>query len=467
MYVEEAAVGAGNYGRVSVVRHQGTGALHCMKSVDWTNKTEKQVQDSFNEVKVMAALRHPNIIDFIEAFEEQTVLHIVMEYADAMDLERYLLDKRRRESPVSEGTIMRIFLQICLGLRYLHKEHLLHRDLKSANVFLTRSGGVKLGDFGFAKQLNCTIALASTVCGTPYYFSPELCAKMPYSTKADVWSLGVTLFEMINLRKPFEAKTLPELRKKVIHDAPARFVARHVSRDMEALCLALLSKDQDCRPSIEEVLRMPYVQQYLSAFAASMDERARVIAGRKAEIFTAYPCDDKSAGSVVLQANVSQKKQKFDPRQVREVMKGKVLDIGVKEDKTAIKRFHQRDLPDVRGMVGKACPLPLINELYSLLLEEESCAQMKADASDILTSRPSPVPQLADLLGAPQTDEENYLRCALGEGFVKAVELSLKLNEASEEDAPRVLQALTVLLGDKDHLLSTIQRVAMQFELDK
>ena len=349
----------------------------------------------------------------------------------------------------------------------MHREHLLHRDLKSANVFLTRSGGVKLGDFGFAKQLNCTIALASTVCGTPYYFSPELCEKKPYSTKADVWSLGVTLYEMINLRKPFEAKTLPELRKRVLRDVPAPFVATHVSKEMEALCLTLLTKDHINRPSIEEVIRMPYVSQYLTAFATSMDDRIRAILSRRAEIFSLYPSNVGSATSPVAAGVVSQKKQKFDPAQVREAMKGRQVDLDVKEDIGTFRRLHMRDLPDVRSTVGKNCPPTIIAELYSLIVEEESCLQMKSDAHQILTSLAPPLPQLAELLGAPQTDEEDHLRAALGDGFVKAIELSLKLAETPDEGAGDVLKALKDVLGEKEHLLSTVQRVAMQFELDK
>lgn len=89
--------------------------------------------------------------------------------------------------------------QICLALKHVHDHNILHRDLKSQNIFLTQKGIVKLGDFGIAKVLDATEGQAQTQIGTPYYLSPEICESKPYGRKSDVWSLGTDLACNISL----------------------------------------------------------------------------------------------------------------------------------------------------------------------------------------------------------------------------------------------------------------------------
>ena len=124
------------------------------------------------------------------------------------------------------------FTQITLGLDFVHDQKILHRDLKAQNIFLTKSGCVKLGDFGIARPLTNSTDLAHTLVGTPYYMSPELCHNQPflqnlfmflsfpfhhfrYGFKSDIWALGALLYEMCTLRHPFEARNYQELVSKI------------------------------------------------------------------------------------------------------------------------------------------------------------------------------------------------------------------------------------------------------------
>ena len=93
-------------------------------------------------------------------------------------------------------------------MKHVHDKKILHRDLKSQNIFITKKGVVKLGDFGIARVLSHTRSKAKTVVGTPYYLSPEIIRNEPYSFKSDIWSLGVLLYEMAALQPPFNAQSL-------------------------------------------------------------------------------------------------------------------------------------------------------------------------------------------------------------------------------------------------------------------
>jgi len=112
---------------------------------------------------------------------------------------------------MNEDEVLDIFTQICLALKHTHDKKILHRDLKSQNIFLTKRGIVKLGDFGIARVLSHTKSAAKTVVGTPYYLSPEIIRSEPYNFKSDIWSLGVLLYEMAALQPPFNAQSLHQL----------------------------------------------------------------------------------------------------------------------------------------------------------------------------------------------------------------------------------------------------------------
>ena len=214
-------VGKGSFGEAVLVRSREDGKRYIAKTIDCSQMTEKDKQDVYREIQILAEVNHPNIVKFKENYEEGNMLWIVMEYADGGDLGYRIKEQRKKATdsgPVyfDEQLIMMWFLQICMALKHLHDSHILHRDLKTANIFLTSKNVVKLGDFGISTVLNNTMAVAHTVCGTPYYFSPEICQNRPYGSKSDVWALGIVLYEMATLRRPFNAKGLKELMRKIV-----------------------------------------------------------------------------------------------------------------------------------------------------------------------------------------------------------------------------------------------------------
>ena len=267
-------VGKGAFGQALLVRHQSSHVAFVAKEIDMTNMSKRDIDGSRNEVAVLAQLDHPNITKFIESFENGNKIYIIMEYADGGDLAAKIKkQKRELRKPFTEDQILTYFIQVCLALKHLHKKHILHRDLKTMNVFLTSSDVVKLGDFGVSKQLG-TVGLANTVCGTPYYFSPEMCRNEPYSSKCDVWSLGVMLYELIMLTKPFQAKDIKSLMQVIAQGVyqPINEKLGH-SEELRELTRSLLNLDPAQRPNIPTIMSSPYMQRNLKNFARAIREK--------------------------------------------------------------------------------------------------------------------------------------------------------------------------------------------------
>ncbi len=164
------------------------------------------------------------------------------------------------------------FTQICLALKHCHDRKILHRDLKSQNVFLTKRDFIKLGDFGIARVLSNTGSFAKTVVGTPYYLSPEIIGSAPYSFKSDIWSLGVLLYEMCALQPPFNASSLSQLAQRIM---AARFdkLPSNFSPQINALLSSILIKDPKKRPTVHEILRMPLIKKRISKYLEEDDFR--------------------------------------------------------------------------------------------------------------------------------------------------------------------------------------------------
>eukprot|EP00760_Papus_ankaliazontas_P039571 PhM_4_TR9646/c0_g1_i1/m.72743/K08857/NEK1_4_5; NIMA (never in mitosis gene a)-related kinase 1/4/5 len=256
-------VGKGAYGRVSIVRCKESGLKYVLKELPLDGKSDKEVLNARKEVRLLQTLRHPNIVEVVETLEDDGSLFIVMEYAEAGDLERCIQYAVKQDRAFSEDQVFQWVIQILLALRYMHSNHVLHRDLKTANVFITRSGVAKLGDFGFSKQLTNTLDVAQTLCGTPYYLPPEKFRQQPYNNKADLFAAGVIAYELMTFKKPWPAKSFKELRDKVLTMPHDPLDSYGYSTDLCRLTSALLAKSPAARPSISTILSWTFVRTEL------------------------------------------------------------------------------------------------------------------------------------------------------------------------------------------------------------
>ncbi|XP_033115096.1 serine/threonine-protein kinase Nek8-like [Anneissia japonica] len=255
-YEKLRIVGRGAFGTVHLCRRLTDKKLVIVKQIPVEQMTREERQAALNEVKVLSMLDHPNIIEYYENYLEGTALMIVMEYAEGGTLCEYL--QQQGNTLLEEHEILHFFAQILLSLHHIHSKQILHRDLKTQNILLTKQRDiVKIGDFGISKILN-TKSKAQTVVGTPCYISPELCEGKPYNQKSDIWALGCVLYELATLKRAFEGPNLPALVLKIMRGAVAP-VSDKYSKDLHQLILRMLHLTPEKRPTITQVMAEPII----------------------------------------------------------------------------------------------------------------------------------------------------------------------------------------------------------------
>ncbi|XP_078417108.1 serine/threonine-protein kinase Nek1 isoform X9 [Cetorhinus maximus] len=296
-YVKVNKIGEGSFGKAILVNSKEDGRQYVIKEINISRMPNKEREESRREVAVLANMKHPNIVQYKESFEESGCLYIVMDYCEGGDLFKRINAQKGILFP--EDQILDWFVQICLALKHVHDRKILHRDIKSQNIFLTKDGTVQLGDFGIARVLNSTVELARTCIGTPYYLSPEICENKPYNNKSDIWALGCVLYEMCTLKHAgalqlpsdipdphtreathhfgftfataemsFEAGNMKNLVLKIIRGSYPP-VSVHYTYDLRSLMSQLFKRNPRDRPSVSSLLQKPFlarrIEKLLSA----------------------------------------------------------------------------------------------------------------------------------------------------------------------------------------------------------
>ncbi|NWT00140.1 NEK1 kinase, partial [Mionectes macconnelli] len=262
-YIKIRKIGEGSFGKAILVKAKENGQQYVIKEINISKMSNKEREESRREVAVLANMKHPNIVLYRESFEENGCLYIVMDYCEGGDLFKKI--NAQKGVLFSEDQILDWFVQICLALKHIHDRKILHRDIKSQNIFLTKDGTIQLGDFGIARVLNSTAELARTCIGTPYYLSPEICQNKPYNNKSDIWALGCVLYEMCTLKHAFEAGNMKNLVLKII-SGPFPPVSVHYSYDLRNLLSQLFKRNPRNRPSVNSILEKNFLAKRVEKF---------------------------------------------------------------------------------------------------------------------------------------------------------------------------------------------------------
>ncbi|KAM7065494.1 serine/threonine-protein kinase Nek3 isoform 2-T3 [Acridotheres tristis] len=214
-------LGEGSFGRALLVHHRISDQNYVMKEIRLP-LSYSGAENSRKEAVLLAKMKHPNIVAFKESFEADGHLYIVMEYCDDGDLMQKI--KHQGGNLFPEDMILHWFVQMCLAVKHIHDKRVLHRDIKSKNVFLTQNGKVKLGDFGSARLL-----------------------------AHDIWSLGCILYELCTLKHPFQAKSWKHLILKICKGSYDPLPS-HYSYELHYLIKQIFKRNPQNRPSASTIL---------------------------------------------------------------------------------------------------------------------------------------------------------------------------------------------------------------------
>ena len=269
-YVITQKLGTGSYGVVYLV-HKNTinspskhnkhsfmnaikneNEIFVLKQISLFGLSKKEIEEVKVEAKLLASINSKYVVRYIESFIEENNLYIIMEYCEGGDLSMFI--KNQKGKPLTDFQIWSIFIQSCLGLYYLHMQKILHRDIKSLNIFMNKQGNVKLGDLGVAKVLSTSFA--NTFVGTPYYLSPEMCEEKPYNEKSDVWALGCIFYELVTFKHPFNAMNQGALIIKIIRGKYDP-LPLNTNSDIKKIIELILEKNSLKRPFVTEILKNP------------------------------------------------------------------------------------------------------------------------------------------------------------------------------------------------------------------
>ena len=258
-------LGDGSYSVVYKVRRKADNNIYALKKVNLQKLKDKEKQNALNEVRILASIKSPFVISYKEAFIEDSdkSLCIVMEYADRGDLYQKIIQFKKNKCLIEETDVWRIFIQMTRGLKALHDLQILHRDLKSANIFLFSDGSAKIGDCNVSKVVYKGLGYTQT--GTPYYASPEVWDDKPYDNKSDIWSLGCVTFEMLTLHPPFRAENMEGLYQKVTKGQFGKINSRY-SNDIYEIIKFLLKVNPIDRPNCAAILKHPLVVKRIEFF---------------------------------------------------------------------------------------------------------------------------------------------------------------------------------------------------------
>ncbi|XP_072284241.1 serine/threonine-protein kinase Nek9 isoform X3 [Pyxicephalus adspersus] len=271
-YIPIRVLGHGAYGEATLYRRTEDDSLVVWKEVGLARLSEKERRDALNEIVILSLLQHDNIIAYYNHFLDSNTLLIELEYCNGGNL----FDKivRQKSQLFQEEMVIWYLFQIVSAVSCIHRAGILHRDIKTLNIFLTKANLIKLGDYGLAKQLGSEFSMAETCVGTLYYMSPELCQGVKYSFKSDIWAVGCVLYELLTLTRTFDATNPLNLCVKIVQGNWGVQLDHTVySQELIDVVRSCLQQEPEMRPSADEILEGPL----LSRRGREMEEQVSML----------------------------------------------------------------------------------------------------------------------------------------------------------------------------------------------
>ncbi|NXX21253.1 NEK11 kinase, partial [Podargus strigoides] len=263
-YTIQRKLGNGSFGSVYLVSDrkakQGE-ELKVLKQISVGDLKPNETVEANLEAQLLSKLDHPAIVKFYASFVERDSFCIITEYCEGGDLDLQIQEYKESGKIFTQRQIIDWFIQLLLGVNYMHERRILHRDLKAKNIFL-KNNLLKIGDFGVSRLLMGSCDLATTFTGTPYYMSPEALKHQGYNTKSDIWSLGCILYEMCCMNHAFAGHNFLSVVLKIVEGDTPSLPDRYPSKLNAVLC-SMLNKNPSLRPAAAEILKIPYIDEQL------------------------------------------------------------------------------------------------------------------------------------------------------------------------------------------------------------
>ncbi|XP_049726672.1 serine/threonine-protein kinase Nek11 isoform X3 [Elephas maximus indicus] len=266
-------LGSGSFGTVYLVSDKKAKEgeeLKVLKEISVGELNPNETVQANLEAQLLSRLHHPAIVKFHASFVEQDNFCIITEYCEGRDLDCKIQEYKEAGKTFPENQIIEWFIQLLLGVDYMHERRILHRDLKSKNIFL-KNNLLKIGDFGVSRLLMGPCDLATTLTGTPHYMSPEALKHQGYDTKSDIWSLACILYEMCCMNHAFTGSNFLSIVLKIVEGNTPSLPERY-PRELNAIMQSMLNKSPSLRPSAIEILKVPYIDGQLQHLMCKYSE---------------------------------------------------------------------------------------------------------------------------------------------------------------------------------------------------
>ena len=257
-------MGRGAFSIVYKIKSKTDNTIYCLKKINI-----KKTPDRKNEINILSKLNHQNLVKYITSYEDEEGIYIIMEFCIFGDLYSLLHMVKKKKVYVNEEIIWDIAYQCLLGLEYLHSQQVIHRDIKLLNIFMSKNKIIKIGDMGMSKILSKKDMKLSRV-GTPLFLAPELIMKEKYDFKADIWSLGCSIYHLAKTVPPFNIENLVKLGQAIVNEEPPELPSCY-SDELKKFVKKLMTKNKKSRPSAKEALEF-IPEKIKNKFLLNIDE---------------------------------------------------------------------------------------------------------------------------------------------------------------------------------------------------
>lgn len=474
-YILGPKIGSGSFAVVWRSRHRQSGREVAVKEIDKKQLSPKISESLLKEISILSTINHPNIIRLLKAIETEDKIYLVLEYCEGGDLAAYI----HRHERVSEAVARHFMRQLAAGLQVLQEKHLIHRDLKPQNLLLSSNEPIpllKIGDFGFARSLTPQ-GLADTLCGSPLYMAPEIIQNKKYDAKADLWSVGTILYQLVTGRPPFNGNTQFQLFRNILTSTELQFpdgALEELNPDCVDLCRCLLRQDPVERLTFKEFFShkflmeprpMPDVKQFslLLPMEPIVEQSKSTASDKGSKLSSALPLNLYS-GSLGLQFSTGHETIVLREKDGEGTSNAKSAHAPRKSTDQETNSSHQHQVSDSMELIEK--DYVLVNAHFASL-EAISCYR-------------EPSLQLERKIGAPfytpeQNEQGRPLMQAkeLGLSSVGGAESSLKheanmLPTSSTSTILREVQGLSILHpSTRIQLLHQYVQVLAELSLEK